>query len=103
MTIPDWAWPAIGAILAALGFYFGRRKDRDQQIEERAALNTKVDVLITNVATLDKNMTTALGGVEARHAMVCGKVDEHAERIAKVEESAKQAHKRLDEHIKGGN
>ena len=52
--------------------------------------------------TMDKSVSMALGGIEARFKGLMDKLDSQAERLAKVEEKAASAHKRIDE-IKGGH
>jgi hypothetical protein len=103
MTIPEWALGLLvalaGVLIAMATLMAGRRKERDCQIQEQSKLNTKIDVLMARTETMERNITAALGSIEGRHAQMCEKVDIHSERIAKVEESAKQAHKRLDEHL----
>jgi peptidoglycan hydrolase CwlO-like protein len=97
MQIPDWVWPALGATIALIGLFYGRRRDRDEQIIVQAKINTKIDITLTKIESMDKNITTALGGLDARICELARKQDDHSERIAKVEESAKQAHLRINE------
>ena len=104
IQIPSWGLALIvsaaAALVGMLTYGNGRRKDRDTQIKEQAATNTKLDVLMATVSAVDK----AVNGMDASQKSLIQRLDMHAERLAKVEESAKQAHKRIDEmkEVKGG-
>lgn len=93
----------VGVLIALVTLLTARRKDRDTQVLGLAQINTKIDILGNTVAAMDKSVTAALGGIEARQALTDGKIETHADRLARVEESTKSAHRRIDEHLKGGH
>lgn len=101
MTIPDWVWPALGFLIAVAGLYFGRRdirdSGRDDQIKEQAKLNTKIDIVVNKTDSIDRRLETGLTSIETRLTATDCKQQEQAIWLARVEESAKSAHKRLDE------
>lgn len=93
----------VGVLIALVTLLTARRKDRDAQVLGLAQINTKIDIMGNTVTAMDRSVTTALGGMEARHRLMQEKQDLHADRLARVEESTKSAHRRIDEHIKGGH
>lgn len=83
----------ISIISVSFSVYFGlknsKKSDR-QEIGERVAWNTKVEMKLDSIGSSVneiKNEITSIGN----------KVDTLTERMAKVEASSKQAHKRIDD------
>ena len=98
MTIPDAVWPAAGVLIALLGILLGRRKDRDDQIKESAALNTKVDVAITEIKTVNATIIRTMDRQEQRDQDTQKCLAEQGKKLVELESSTKSAHHRLDRH-----
>ena len=98
MTIPDAVWPAAGVLVALLGILFGRRSDRDQQIKESAAINTKVDVAITEIKTVNTTIIRTMDRLEQRDQDTQKCLSDHDKKLVELEASTKSAHHRLDRH-----
>ena len=105
MTISEWAIGALiglGSLaLAALGFFFGRRKDRDGKIEraatERAEVKEALKQQSIKLDTMDRNINDKLSRMEGQYANHDTQIRDHEGRIVRLEESSKSAHKRIDE------
>lgn len=93
MTIDNsnigWIIAAIAAIIALLGWLRTRKRDTQQDAGANAGLRLDVDYIKRGVDTIQVDLR-----------QMRDNVGELSIRVARVEESAKQAHKRLDEHLK---
>jgi hypothetical protein len=77
-----------GIVFGYAGYSRGARKDSEQSGREVAELKTNTDYIrkrIDDVLLEQRDLNRT--------------INVHAERLTRVEESAKQAHKRIDEHI----
>ena len=96
---------AVSVLIGVLAYTNSRRKDRETQIRDQAitsaTTNEKLNSMLNTLQAMDKSVSMALGGIEARFKGLMDKLDSQAERLAKVEEKAASAHKRIDE-LKGG-
>lgn len=86
-----------GAVGTALGFIISivtlsrdKNKDLRADAEKQAMINVKLDTINTGVQSLHTDVKSEQ---KARAAL--------SERVTRVEESTKQAHKRIDEMEKG--
>ena len=84
-------WPTVAVIITLIGCFCtlaAYLNSRDKKIsndgEWRGMINAKLDVII---------------GIDKRVEKVEGLVQNHGERLGKVESSASSAHKRIDEHV----
>ncbi|PAQ12616.1 hypothetical protein CD798_18225 [Bacillaceae bacterium SAOS 7] len=81
---------AIGVLVGFLTYYRNRDKDVRSDASENAVIRTKLDAISSGIelirADIQKN--------ESR-------VESLSERVTRVEESSKQAHKRIDNIEKG--
>lgn len=79
----------VSVVSTVLNYRRGAKKDDEKEIENRLKVNLKLDQLCasTNAILVDiKDVNKNL--------------QDHSERIARVEASTKSAHHRLDEHLK---
>jgi uncharacterized protein HemX len=105
MTIPQWAVSALiglaGLAVAALGFFFGRRKDREGKIEreasERTLLKAAIEEQTRKLDSMDRNINDKLSRMEGQYANHDSQIRDHEGRIVRLEESTKSAHRRIDE------
>lgn len=81
----------VGCFIGLGGWLSGRDKKIANDAEWRGAVNAKLDAIRIDI-----------GGVGGDIKALQGSIAEHSERLTAVEESAKQAHKRIDELKKGG-
>lgn len=81
----------IGCFIGLAGWLSGRDKKIANDAEWRGAVNEKLDAIRSDI-----------GGVGGDIKCLQTTLTEHGERLTAVEESAKQAHKRIDELKKGG-
>ena len=81
----------IGCFVGLGGWLAGRDKKIANDAEWRGAVNEKLDAIRADI-----------GGVGGDIKHLQSTLTEHGERLTAVEESAKQAHKRIDEIKKGG-
>lgn len=81
----------VGCFVGLAGVLAGRDKKISNDGEWRGSVDTKLDQITVNTS-----------GVAARVDLQDNKLQEHGERITAVEESAKQAHLRINE-LKRGN
>ncbi|MEL4106769.1 hypothetical protein AAFA46_08040 [Oscillospiraceae bacterium WX1] len=81
----------IGCFVGLGGWLAGRDKKIANDAEWKGAVNAKLDAIRTDI-----------GGVSGDLKCLQTTLAEHGERLIAVEESAKQAHKRIDELKKGG-
>lgn len=106
--MPDWVWPALGALIALAGLYFGRRKENKQDKEEDVSKAVKEATERTEVKEalkrqedkldgMDRNINDKLSRMEGQYAGMNTCQQDHEQRLVRVEESAKSAHKRIDE------
>lgn len=75
----------VGCVVGVMGFFAGRDKRITTDAKWRGSVDAKLDLIIglrTDVDRLDRTLNN------------------HSERLAKVESSAQQAHRRLDELTK---
>lgn len=78
------------SVLVAFTFNFkNSRKTDTREIEERVKENTRIIIKLDSIGSDIKGIKEDINSM--RNEMKC-----HNDRIIKVEESAKQAHKRLD-------
>ncbi|MFJ6268065.1 hypothetical protein [Lysinibacillus xylanilyticus] len=76
---------AIGALLGVIGVIVTMKKDSKNQGAVEASISSKVDYIARGVDDIRLDLKD-----QAR------KIEAHNERLVRVEESAKQAHKRID-------
>ena len=76
----------IGCFVGLAGWLAGRDKKIASDAEWKGTINAKLDVIV---------------GISKDVDSLENKVQEHGERIKAVEESTKQAHLRINEHISG--
>lgn len=76
----------VGCFIGLAGWLSGRDKKIANDGEWRGTVNSKLDTIHSDIGTVG-------GDVKCLQTVVNG----HGERLTAVEESAKQAHKRLDE------
>lgn len=83
----------VGMILGYAGFSHTQKKDQKKDTEEstknRVQLNTKIDLLLSNNSEIK-------GSVKELDKKFDNFKDDVTERLTRVEESCKQAHKRID-------
>ena len=80
-------WVSLAALLiSGLGFLLKRDGSKSSEAEWRGAFSSKLDSILASVT-----------GVRADVDKLENRVNEYGERIATVEASTKQVHKRLDE------
>lgn len=77
----------IGCFVGLAGWIAGRDKKITNDSEWRGEVNAKLDALL---------------GIRDDVKALGGKVDDHEHRLTAVEESAKQAHHRVTDHINIG-
>jgi hypothetical protein len=80
---------AVGGLIALLTFNKNRDKDVRTDATESAVIRTKLDNIYLGVDSIRTDMKDN-----------ANKVDGLSERIIRVEESSKQAHKRIDVALK---
>jgi hypothetical protein len=56
-----------------------------------------MDLVVGRTDSIDKKLETGLTNIETRLTAICKKQEEQAVWLARVEESAKSAHHRIDE------
>jgi len=78
---------AVGCLVGLAGWLHNREKQVSKDAEWRGQVNGKLDVIV---------------GIRSDVDRIDRKVDDHGERLSKLEASSASAHKRLDEHIRGG-
>lgn len=76
----------VGGFIGLAGWLGGRDKKTAEDAEWRGQVNAKLDVIVGLRSDVDN---------------IAAKLDQHSERIAKVEASAASLHKRFDEIRKG--
>ena len=76
----------IGCVVGVLGWVAGRDKRITSDAQWRGSVDAKLDLIVGIRSDVDRIDRT---------------VDNHGERLAKVEASSSQAHHRIDEIIKG--
>ena len=81
----------LGFIIAAMTFGRNRDKDIRQEADNSAVIRTKLDAINTGVENIRIDMKA--NETSIKHL---------SERVVRVEESSKQAHKRLDSILKKG-
>lgn len=83
----------IGTFIGFAGYYYTHKKDEKKDTEEvtknRVQLNTKIDLLLSNNSDIK-------GSVKELDKKFDNFKDDVTERLTRVEESCKQAHKRID-------
>lgn len=82
----------ISIVSVAFSVFFGLKKDKKadiKEIEERVKENTKINIKLDDIASTIKE-------IKEDKLAVKNEMNSHDNRITKVEESAKQAHHRLD-------
>jgi len=77
----------VGCLVGLAGWLRNREKQVSEDAEWRGQVNGKLDVIV---------------GIRSDVDHIDRKVDDHAERLSKLEASGASAQKRLDEHIRGG-
>ena len=86
-------------VFGYLGYQRGKRHDANQKIKE-VKQETEQDVKEVSELKADTNyIRRRIDDVLLEQRELNKTVNVHAERLTRVEESAKQAHKRIDEHI----
>jgi hypothetical protein len=90
--MPDWVAVLISAFGVSVALYFGLKNNRraEKAEDQREAVD------MATVATELKNIGEGVKDIKADLRNVRDDVKSQFERIIRVEESAKQAHKRLD-------
>jgi hypothetical protein len=84
---------ALGAVIGVLTYNRNRDKDVRNDASESAVIRTKLDTISSGI----DNIRIDIKANERR-------LSELTERVIRIDESTKQAHKRLDKmEIKGGN
>jgi hypothetical protein len=76
----------VGCFVGLAGWLSGRDKKITNDAEWRGTVNTKLDAIRSDIGNVG-------GDIKCLQATLV----EHGERLTAVEESAKQAHKRIDE------
>lgn len=84
-----WLIGGVGVLVALLGWMRHKRGDVREECTTDAGMRLDMDYIKRGIDTIQVDLR------QMRDA-----VGELSIRVARVEESAKQAHKRLDEHIK---
>lgn len=83
----------IGTFIGFISYYYTHKKDEKKDTEEvtknRVQLNTKIDLLLSNNSDIK-------GSVKELDKKFDNFKDDVTERLTRVEESCKQAHKRID-------
>lgn len=77
----------VGCLVGLAGWLRNREKQVSEDAEWRGQVNGKLDVIV---------------GIRSDVDRIDRKVDDHGERLSKLEASGVSAQKRLDEHIRGG-
>lgn len=96
----------ISGISLAFAVYFGiSNLKRNQKVDanaEKQEVKQEVSELTTVIIKLE-NISTGISEIKAEMSNVKIDMKDLRERLVRVEESSKQAHKRLDEMRKGGD
>ena len=82
----------LSIISVSFSVFFGLKNNRKsdvKEIEERVKENTKINIKLDDIANTIKE-------IKVDNITVKNEMNSHDNRITKVEESAKQAHHRLD-------
>lgn len=82
----------VSAISVAFSIFFGLKNNKRTDIkefEERVKENTRINMKLDDIAKTTKDVQKEL-------ELLKNDIKNHSDRIVKVEESAKQGHKRLD-------
>ena len=91
------AFTILGGVLGYLGFKRNQtndiRKNTQEDTKEKVELNTKIDVILSNNAEIK-------GSVKELDRKLDSFKDDVNIRLTRVEESCKQAHKRIDDFDK---
>lgn len=90
ITVISLLFTLTGAIIGILSFNRNRDKDVRNDASENAVIRTKLDVINSGVELIRKDIQKNENRVESL-----------SERVTRVEESSKQAHKRIDSIEKG--
>lgn len=105
MTIEPWVMTLLVSLaavgLTAAAFVLGRRKEREGKIEKEATERTEVREALKwqsdKLNQMDRNIGDKLSRMEGQYAGMNTCVQDHEQRLVRVEESTKSAHKRIDE------
>lgn len=86
----------ISLVSMAFSIYFGLKnskrsdtKDVEERVKQNTTINLKLDGIAASVQDIKQEMST-----------IKTEIGNHNERLIKVEESIKSAHKRIDEMLK---
>ncbi|MEG0528644.1 hypothetical protein ACWG0P_14125 [Amedibacillus sp. YH-ame6] len=77
-----------GGIMTFLSFRRNEKKDNEADIENKVKMNMKLDQLCNTTNTIAIDIKDVTKSVQSLN-----------ERVAKVEQSTKSAHHRIDEHL----
>lgn len=95
-----------GALFAYIGYSKGLKKDCKSEGKEQGEQKAELEQLKIQVKEASENKADTeyikrrVDDILLEQRTTNTKLDNHAERITRVEESVKQAHKRIDEHIR---
>ena len=92
------AW-IISGVSVVFAVYFGLSNVKRG---DRAELRTDASEMTTVIVKLE-NIGNGIAEIKSEMAGVKNEIKDFGERLVRVEESSKQAHKRLDEFKKGAN
>lgn len=93
----------ISIVSVVFSVFFGCKNNgraNTKEVEERVAWNTKVDMKLDSIAQTTTDIKYDVSATKKDVKDLQTNVSHLAERVAKVESSSKQAHKRLDEFEK---
>lgn len=83
---------AVSIVSVAFSIFFGLKNSKrtdTKDIEERVKENTRINLKLDDIASTVREVKSEIGSLKEE-------MQNHNDRIIKVEESAKQGHKRLD-------
>ena len=78
----------VGCFVGLAGWLSGREKKIFNDAEWRGEVNTKLDATVSGISCIGADIQR-----------IKDKQEEHGKKIVEIEDSAKSAHKRLDEHM----
>lgn len=91
----EWIVFLIGIVTLVFSIIWNARSDKRatvQEIEERVRDNTKINTKLDDISSVSREIKDDVSSMRRE-------IQQHNERLIKLEESCKSAHKRIDEVI----
>ena len=102
MELSNWI-PVLSIALAGATFLVGRLTASNQAGREAGEIKTDIKHIKESLGKIEKRMEISDSREETRIEELSQQIVEVGKGLSKVEESAKSAHKRIDEHIQKHN